>query len=309
MLGSSLLLPDRAFGDTVTYLYDSLGRVVRATYSGGMIVQYTYDAAGNRTQVVRTNGSAYTATLQITGTAPVNLRTLANQNGYSGLTDATITFQVGSSVTISGAAGSLSALSGGPGIDTGTWPSATKTISLTLQVSGKVYGGGGGGGEGSGVEPASAGAGGDAITAQENISITVNVGGQVKGGGGGGAGGGGWSNDLSGDWQTLLQGGGGGGGFPNGPGGAGANAGNAGTSAGGGTGGAGATNGTRSSGAGGAGGGAAATGSSGVAATGTETTHFAKTVPGSAGIGGYAIRKNGKTVTVTNNGTITGTVG
>jgi hypothetical protein len=36
-------------GVTVTYTYDSLGRVTQAAYSNGVNIVYAYDAAGNRT--------------------------------------------------------------------------------------------------------------------------------------------------------------------------------------------------------------------------------------------------------------------
>jgi YD repeat-containing protein len=39
---------------SVSYLYDALGRVVRASYSTGVVINYTYDAAGNRTTYVVT---------------------------------------------------------------------------------------------------------------------------------------------------------------------------------------------------------------------------------------------------------------
>jgi len=38
--------------DPVVYAYDSLGRLTSATYPNGVTITYTYDAAGNRTQVV-----------------------------------------------------------------------------------------------------------------------------------------------------------------------------------------------------------------------------------------------------------------
>ena len=34
--------------------YDSLGRLTRVTYSNGVVIVYTYDAAGNRSTVVTT---------------------------------------------------------------------------------------------------------------------------------------------------------------------------------------------------------------------------------------------------------------
>lgn len=40
-----------ALADTVNYEYDSLGRLTKATYSGGSVINYTLDPAGNRTQV------------------------------------------------------------------------------------------------------------------------------------------------------------------------------------------------------------------------------------------------------------------
>jgi YD repeat-containing protein len=35
-----------------TYTYDTLGRVATVTYDNGKTITYSYDAAGNRTQVV-----------------------------------------------------------------------------------------------------------------------------------------------------------------------------------------------------------------------------------------------------------------
>lgn len=38
----------------ITYEYDALGRLTKITYDDGKIVQYQYDAAGNRTIVTGT---------------------------------------------------------------------------------------------------------------------------------------------------------------------------------------------------------------------------------------------------------------
>ncbi|MDP2607365.1 MAG: RHS repeat domain-containing protein [Deltaproteobacteria bacterium] len=38
-----------AWADNVTYTYDALNRLIRAEYEGSTIIEYTYDAAGNRT--------------------------------------------------------------------------------------------------------------------------------------------------------------------------------------------------------------------------------------------------------------------
>lgn len=40
----------------VTFVYDALGRVVKVTYPNGTIIDYGYDAAGNRTQLVKKSG-------------------------------------------------------------------------------------------------------------------------------------------------------------------------------------------------------------------------------------------------------------
>ena len=52
-----VLAATSAFAGTTTYKYDALGRVVEVDYPDGSIVQYTYDAAGNRTRTVRQAGS------------------------------------------------------------------------------------------------------------------------------------------------------------------------------------------------------------------------------------------------------------
>jgi len=46
-----------AFAGNTTYKYDSLGRVIEVDYPNGTVIKYTYDAAGNRTQVAKTAGS------------------------------------------------------------------------------------------------------------------------------------------------------------------------------------------------------------------------------------------------------------
>jgi len=46
-----LVLP--CFAETVTYEYDDLYRLKKATYSDGTVIEYTYDAAGNRQSVIK----------------------------------------------------------------------------------------------------------------------------------------------------------------------------------------------------------------------------------------------------------------
>lgn len=304
LLGFVALSPRRA--NATEYTYDVTGRVTHVEYDDGSTVTYTYDDAGNRTQVVRAAASSgFNQTIQITGTGAVNLRTLANNAGYNGAQNATVVFQVGNGVTITGAAGASGA-AGGIAVDSGTWPTGSYMIALTLEVlnGGTVRGGGGGGGNGGG-DPNSGGsaatnggAGGDAIYCRLPMTVLVNSGGVVRAGGGGGRGG----NESTWGFGESNGGGGGGGGAPNGPGGDGGiggivegvegDAGGTGTTSGGGAAGGGGTfPGTASGQNGGAGGNYGAAGGL------------------SGGAAGYAVRKNGHTVTVTNNGTITGTVG
>jgi len=303
--GAALLLGQRAFAETVTYEYDALGRLTKVTYGDGTFIQYAYDAAGNRLQVAPTPQlPPFVKTIAVTGTGTIDLRWLADLAGYDGAQDADITYTVASGVTITGSPG-------GHGIDSGVWP-AGYTKTLTLQISGAVIGGGGHGGEGAygSNDAGAAGAGGDAIYCRLPMSIVINSGAAVRGGGGGGGGGGGWEGV---DEGVLLNGGGGGGGYPNGMGGTGvspASSGAPGSTSGGGAGGAGSPSQSgHAGGAGGTGGGVAAQGASGANGAGTPTG-WIRGQRSVGGVAGYAIRKNGHTVSVTNNGgTINGTVG
>jgi hypothetical protein len=220
-----------------------------------------------------------TLTLNGTVSGTSNLRTLADAQGYTG-GDLTLTVNI---------SGTYRGTSGGHGIRTGTFPTnKTISITITVQSGGIVDGGGGNGGQGGGTGGGYPGtAGGDAFYIEHNISggLTINSGGTVRGGGKGGSGGA--ALNVGNQFEPQYAGGGGGGGgFPNGSGGPGGNgdvcngsAGSVGTTSGGGSGGAGCN---------GAGGGITGSG---------------------AGVNGYAVRKNGKTCTVTNNGTMTGTAG
>jgi len=257
------------------------------TVTGALGSQQTAQAT------VTVNPNSFNQTLQVTGTGPVNLRTLANNAGYNGAQNANIVFEVSNGVTITGNGGGIA-------IDTGTWPGApyTITLSLVVKTGGIVRGGGGSGGAG-GV-PGNGGAGGDAIYCRVPISITIQSGAQVRGGGGGG---GGASSVSEGFPEPEYRpGGGGGGGAPNGSGGAGdSGAGNGvgGTVSSGGMGGAG-INGGVNGGAGGTYGAAGATGQG----------WLSPSAPGgTGGAAGYCIRKNGYNVPVTNNGTTSGTIG
>jgi YD repeat-containing protein len=49
---ASLATPAFCGNGSVTYTYDALGRVLSASYDTGVIINYSYDANGNRTQQV-----------------------------------------------------------------------------------------------------------------------------------------------------------------------------------------------------------------------------------------------------------------
>ncbi|WP_051034296.1 hypothetical protein [Sphingobium xenophagum] len=234
--------------------------------------------------------TAFTATIDLTSGTTINLRTVADTAGYTGASDATITFNVPSGVTITGSP------FGSQGIDTGSWPAGYAiSLALVVQNGGKVYGGGGAGGAGgSGASGSKGGNGGDAIYCRTPIAVTIDVGGEVKAGGGGGGGG---AGSNTGAPEPVAKGGsGGGGGYPNGAGGymgngdfGNGNPGSPGSLGGGGIGGAAAF-----------GQGAAGANGGGVAAVGGSVAGA------SGGAAGYAVRKNGFTVPVTNNGTVAG---
>lgn len=316
--GSAAFRPSSANADTVQYQYDVFGRVVRVIYNSGATIDYTYDAAGNRTQIVRSSSppaNSFTQTISVSGGGGVNLRTLANGAGYNGAQPATVTYQLGSGATVTGASG------GGIGIDTGTWPYTEFAVLLTLEIAGTVIGGGGWGGIGGDfvINATPGGAGGDAIHCRLPATVVVQSGGVVSAGGGGGGGAGALRRVFGGE-PTTWNAGGGGGGYPNGTGGIDgsgadfnvANPGSNGTTSGGGAGGSGGAtgHGTRTTGTGGAGGGVASSGASGGNPTGSGGTGtWTAGAPGAGGAAGYAIRKNGFTVSVTNNGTINGTQG
>lgn len=265
--------------------------------------------------------SGFVATINIPNTdGTVNLRSLADAAGYTGQSNATVTYNVPAGVTVTGLPGLPN---GGAAVDTGTWPSGY-TIALSVNIAGTVIGGGGRGGPGSTGFGVEGGLGGDGIVVRTPLTggITVNPGGVLRGGGGGGGSGGAgiYQTNVGTQYEPeylydVYPSGGGGGGYPNGAGGAGSvghdkqynpaypsTAGADGTGAGGGAPGApfgGAA------GPSGAGGGIAANGSGG----GGNPNGGQTTGGGNGGAGGFAVRKNNHEAVVTNNGTLQGYVG
>jgi hypothetical protein len=273
-------------GTTVTYSPTS-------GYSGSDSFSVTASGPGGTSAPATVNVTVQpNPVVTINLTSASNLRTLANNAGYNGASGVQYQFVVPAGTTLMGSSG------GGAAIDTGTWPTG---VTLSLIVNGNVFGGGGNGGAGSNSGAGGAGSGGgDAVTVHAPISVTVNSGGAVEAGGGGG-GGGGYVYVVQSHFTGTVGGEGGGGGFPDGIGGPGsqgstgpaASPGANGTTSGGGAGGTGGPS-------GGAGGNAASAGAAGATATGAG---------GAPGPAGYAIRFNGNSVGVSNNGTITGTQG
>lgn len=54
----TMMVAPNAFAGSATYTYDTLGRVVKVVYSNGVVITYSYDAAGNRTATVVTGAAA-----------------------------------------------------------------------------------------------------------------------------------------------------------------------------------------------------------------------------------------------------------
>lgn len=224
----------------------------------------------------------------------VNLRTLLDAAGFDNDIPTKITYRLNSGVTVTSAASTGTAT---PAWQTGTIGSI-HTVLIYISGAIKGYGGAGGvAGSGSIIQSQAngknGGDGGDAMSFACNATLVVNSGGSVLAGGGGGGGGGG-AFDEGPDSQADIQGGAGGlgaGTASAGSGGSGGTVSDAGS--------------TATSGDGGDGGAHGAAGSNGAAATQGQT----QGTGGTGGASGYAVAKNSNTVTVTNNGTISGTQG
>ena len=51
---AAALLAAPALAGSVSYAYDTLGRLTTASYSNGVVITYSYDAAGNRSSQITT---------------------------------------------------------------------------------------------------------------------------------------------------------------------------------------------------------------------------------------------------------------
>lgn len=75
----------------VQYVYDSAGRLIRAIYSNGVTIEYRYDAAGNRTQILTSNTPntppvAVNDTASVNASASVDIAVLSNDTDADGNT-------------------------------------------------------------------------------------------------------------------------------------------------------------------------------------------------------------------------------
>lgn len=225
-----------------------------------------------------------------TNTTNVNFRTLLDAAGFDNSVASIITYTLNSGITVGGTA------TGTPAWQSGTLAS---NHTVTITIGGSVLGK-----EGAGGAQTSSGwsacyknngaTGGDAMSfaaSGPTYTVTVSSGADVRsGGGGGGSGGSDWGEFDKEPRQDAFGGRGGDGQGYGRTGGAESGSG-------------GENNNPAQGGTGGAGGAYGAAGSSGGNGSDSGCTG------GSGGSAGYAIRKNGTTVNVTNNGTISGTQG
>ncbi|MDI6623497.1 MAG: Ig-like domain-containing protein [Brevundimonas sp.] len=116
----------------VQYIYDSSGRLIKAIYSNGITIEYRYDAAGNRTQIVTSNipnspPVAVNDTASVNASGSVDIQVRANDSDANGNTLA---------VTAVGAptgGGSVSIQGGGTYVRyTAPATAGTKTFTYTI---------------------------------------------------------------------------------------------------------------------------------------------------------------------------------
>lgn len=77
VLATVLLFPSLAWADNVSHTYDNLNRLIRTDYGNGQVIEYTYDAAGNRlsqmVKVTDTTPPVITCPADITGIVGQNV--------------------------------------------------------------------------------------------------------------------------------------------------------------------------------------------------------------------------------------------
>jgi len=129
-----------AQAQSVTYRYDSLGRVVQVTYSNGASVTYAYDAAGNRTQQASSPKTPAPTVGNVAANVAYNTATavaLTPLGAYTGL--AVVGSPTKGSVSISGTTATYTPTNGTYGADSFTYKavgpggeSVPGTVSITV---------------------------------------------------------------------------------------------------------------------------------------------------------------------------------
>ncbi|HZP98548.1 MAG TPA: host specificity factor TipJ family phage tail protein, partial [Reyranella sp.] len=136
----------------------------------------------------------YTITGNLTN---ANLRTIANANGFVGLSSQAVTIRLPAGLKINSASAGLAAAV------RGTWPTGYDKLTFVIEAGASVLGAGAPGGSGNGGNGST---GGDAIDSSTG-KMAIENDGAIKSGGGGGGGGGNSTIEA-----TEVGGGGGGGG-------------------------------------------------------------------------------------------------
>jgi YD repeat-containing protein len=217
-----------ALAGSVTYTYDASGRLTTATYDTGVVITYSYDSNGNRSQSVATVPAPPLSSPPPPSSPPTSPPvvgvTIASNTSNLNLWN----YLVANNFATSGKSGTWEVLiengvaigstsTGAPAFDTGSFPSGS-TLSITNNGTIEGAGGaGGGGGHGACAAGGAGSAGGAAFRAQLALTLTNN--GAIEGGGGGGGGGG--TTNGTGAGAPIGTGGGGGAGNVTGSGGGG----------------------------------------------------------------------------------------
>ena len=91
-----LAIANAPYAETIDYSYDTMGRLIQATYGDGTVVEYTYDKAGNRTSLTTaaamTLPGVPTAVNATAGNAQATIHfTPPTNNGGTAITGYTVT--------------------------------------------------------------------------------------------------------------------------------------------------------------------------------------------------------------------------
>lgn len=134
----------------VQYVYDSAGRLIKAIYSNGITVEYRYDAAGNRTEILSSQSSntapnAVNDSASTTVSSSINIMVRNNDTDADGnnLTVTSVTTPTGGSVVIQGggtyvrytAPGSAGSYTFNYTLSDGAGGTDTATVTVTVSAA------------------------------------------------------------------------------------------------------------------------------------------------------------------------------